>query len=164
MVVEEVIDRVERYETRLVEITGGEPLLQSETVELSDALSSLGHSVLVETNGSVALPEPRRFMAVMDWKCPSSGMSDAMLPENLQRLHESDELKFVVGDRGDFEYACRVLRDSGLDLGRTTVLFSPLHPVCPAAELADWVLDSGLRVRFQIQLHKVVWPRQDRGR
>jgi 7-carboxy-7-deazaguanine synthase len=159
-----VVADVEGYSTELVEITGGEPLLQPETIELSDCLVGLGHRVLVETNGSLPLPETRSFTAIMDWKCPSSGMTDAMLTKNLGRLDEGDELKFVVGHRDDFDYACRILQDFDIDLSRTTVLFSPLHPACPAAELAEWVLGSGLRVRFQLQLHKIVWPEDERGR
>lgn len=162
--IDSVVAEVESFSTRLVEITGGEPLLQSETVDLSNRLVALGHRVLVETNGSLPLPECRSFTAIMDWKSPSSGMADRMLEDNLDRLDDGDELKFVVGTRDDFDYACRIIRDFNVNLDNITVLFSPLHPGCPVAELAEWVLESGLRIRLQVQLHKVVWPENERGR
>jgi len=157
MTVEEVLQRVRRYGTRLVEITGGEPLLQDETPELVQTLLRAGHQVLVETNGSLdmgALPEGA--VRVVDIKCPGSGMSERMLWENFEHLRPADQVKFVITDRHDYDWAKDVVERYDL-AEQVTVLFSPAFERLRAEELANWIVHDNLPVRFQVQLHKVVW-------
>ena len=157
MTIPEVLERVEQYGTHLVEITGGEPLLQEETPRLAQALLAAGHQVLVETNGSLdagALPEG--VVRVVDIKCPGSGMSERMLWGNFQHLKPTDQVKFVITDRHDYDWAKEVAARYDLP-GQVTVLFSPAFERLRPEELANWVVHDNLPVRFQVQLHKVVW-------
>ncbi len=152
MTLKEVLRRVASYDTRLVEVTGGEPLLQEETPGLVRALLEAGHQVLVETNGSMDIgPLPEGAVRVLDIKCPGSGMSERMLWENLGKVKPTDEVKFVITDRRDYEWAKTVVLD------QVTVLFSPAFERLRPEELADWMVHDNLPVRFQVQLHKVVW-------
>jgi len=157
MAAEDVLERVARYRTHLVEITGGEPLLQEEAPGLAQALLDAGHQVLVETNGSLnaeALPEG--VVRVMDIKCPGSGMSERMRWENFRHLRATDEVKFVVTDRTDYDWAKDVAGKHHLS-GQVTVLFSPAFGLLRPEELADWMVHDNLPVRFQMQVHKVIW-------
>lgn len=162
--VAEVIDLVDGLGSGIVEITGGEPLLQlPEVLELASQLRTQGRTVLVETNGSIPLPpRPRPFHAILDVKCPGSGESERVCWENLNRLQPGDEVKFVVAGQEDFDWAVGVIRNYHLDR-KATVLFSPVFGQCPLADLAAWVANSGLDVRMQLQLHKVVWHPDTRG-
>ena len=148
----------------LVEVTGGEPLLQPDSLELLTALAPVAATVLVETNGSLLLPSFREFRAVLDVKCPGSGMAERMDWRNLDRLQPGDEVKFVVGDRVDFDYAVEVVRTHGL-LARPGValLLSPVAGRVAPREVAAWLLASGLPLRLQLQLHKLLWPDIIRG-
>ena len=160
-----VAERVKAFATELVTVTGGEPLLQAEVPVLIRDLVSGGHTVLVETNGSVPLPDLPGCSVVMDIKCPSSGHSDAFHPPNARRLKPGDQVKFVVADRADFDWALSCAKREGFFAeGRgLAVLMSPVAGECDPAELANWILASGLPFRLQLQLHKVVWPGADRG-
>lgn len=161
--VEEVVAEAERYGCTLVEITGGEPLLQPETPLLAEALIEKGYTVLVETNGSLDIRVlPSRAICIMDLKCPSSGMSDKMDFRNLDALDEKDELKFVIQDRSDYVWAKQTLLKFPLRPWR--VSFSPVFGVLPLEELASWLLEDRLEVRLQPQLHKCIWPDASRGR
>ena len=147
----------------LVEVTGGEPLLQRETPLLCERLVSTGHTVLVETNGSLdisVLREP--VVRILDVKCPGSGMHGFNRWENLELLRPGDEVKFVISDRRDFDWAVGVVDRWSL-VGRVSVLFSAAEPLLPARKLAEWILESGRPLRLQIQLHKVLWPERERG-
>ncbi len=142
-------------------ITGGEPLLQKNTPKLCMYFSSAGFDVIVETNGAKdisAVPPP--IARIMDIKCPSSGMSRYMNWYNLQSLRKGDEVKFVIADRNDYEYARELIEKHGLD-NKADVLISPLcgpgSEIEPAL-LAEWMLYDDLQVRFMMQLHKIVWP------
>jgi len=157
MDIDEVLQRVARYGTRLVEVTGGEPLLQEETPALARRLLEAGHQVLVETNGSLDIDLlPEGVVRVVDIKCPGSGMSERMLWENLQRLRPTDEVKFVITDRRDYDWAKEVVARYGLT-EQVTVLFSPAFERLRPEELANWMVRDNFPVRFQVQLHKVVW-------
>ncbi len=159
-----ILAQVAEFGPGLVEVTGGEPLLQAAgTVSLCTALRRLGRLVLVETNGSLPLPpRPRPFHAILDVKCPSSGASAQVCWDNLRFLQAGDEMKFVVGDQADFAWGLEIVRRFELDR-QAAVLFSPVFGKLDPATLASWVTSCGLNVRMQLQLHKCVWPATARG-
>ena len=158
-----IVDMVLSHNVRLVEITGGEPLLQPETPLLAQALLEAGRVVLVETNGSLDISLlPERVVRIMDLKCPSSGECHRNRWENLALLMPYDEIKFVIGDRIDYEWARETLRRRLKDIP-SAVLFSPVHNELSAAELAQWILSDNLAVRMQAPLHKYIWPEKTRG-
>jgi 7-carboxy-7-deazaguanine synthase len=163
MSVGEVLAEVERYDCRLVEVTGGEPLLQAEATTLMGMLVARGYRVLLETGGSLAVEDvPAGVVRIVDIKCPGSGEVDSNRWENLTHLGPTDEIKFVIRDRADYEWAAAQMAER--ELTRTCpVLFSPVHDVLDPGQLASWVLQDGLDVRVQIQLHKVLWPGVLRG-
>ncbi len=163
MRVAEVLAEVESFGCPLVEITGGEPLLQPDAVPLMEELLRRGHRVLLETGGSLPIDGvPDGVMRIVDVKCPGSGEAGSNRWENLDVLREGDELKFVIADRGDYDWAAAEVRRRGL-ASRCPVLFSPVHGEMNPGELARWVLEDRLPVRVQIQLHKVLWPGVERG-
>jgi len=159
---ETIVARAAGYRCRLIEITGGEPLLQEETPALVAALLDRGLEVLVETNGSldISVLDPRA-VRIMDLKCPASGETGKMRWENLERLTTLDEVKFVVSGREDYLWAKRVVEER-LPAG-PAVLFSPAGARLAPAELAAWIIGDGLEVRFQLQLQKIIWPGTERG-
>lgn len=159
----EVLDRVAAFGCRRVEVTGGEPLLQAESGALLDALAREGYRVLLETNGSILLPESRPYRVIMDIKCPSSGEDASVEWLNLDRLQPDDELKFVMSDRADFDWAVRQIRRRGIDPSSRALLFAPVWQVLAPRDLAEWLLDSKLDARLQLQLHRVIWPDRERG-
>lgn len=163
MTVDEVVEEVKKYRCSLVEITGGEPLMQSEAVDLAARLLVEGYDVLIETNGSVSLEAlPEEAVKIVDVKCPSSGHAGSFLMDNLERITGEDEVKFVIADREDYEYAKRFAEEFVRD--RTeSILFAPVVPELPPKELADWILKDGIRVRLQVQIHKYIWNER-RGR
>jgi len=154
--IEEIMDKVRSLGGKLAEVTGGEPLVQEETSILVRRLLGEGFEVLVETNGTVSLEGiDRRAVVIMDAKCPSSGESHKTRWENIGLLKRKDEVKFVVGSREDYEWAKDVINGMGI-ASRCKVLMSPSHGVIQPGELADWIIDDGLDVRLQIQLHKYI--------
>lgn len=158
--VDDVVREVASFGVGLVEITGGEPLEQEGFFPLSEALLDRGYTVLVETGGHVALDRvDPRVVKVVDVKCPGSGMAGANRLENLLSLGPRDEVKFVVADRADFDFALDLVRRYDLDRGRT-VLLSPVFEGdrAPAASaVAEWVRDSGRALRLNLQIHKLLW-------
>jgi 7-carboxy-7-deazaguanine synthase len=162
--VEDVVTRVADYGCDLVEITGGEPLLQRDVYPLMQRLLEAGRTVMVETGGHLSIKEvPTHVIRVVDVKCPGSGESSKNHWDNLALLTLNDEVKFVIRDRADYEYARDVVARYGL-AGRTAaVLFSPVHDVLPAKDLAAWILDDRLAVRLQLQAHKFIWGADARG-
>ena len=164
MSVEAIVAEVARQRCSLVEITGGEPLLQPEVYELMQRLLAGGHEVLVETGGHRSTERvPSGVATILDVKCPASGEAGRMHWPNLDRLRPHDEVKFVIQDREDFDYACDVVRRHDLTAKAAAVLFSPVHGVLAADVLARWILDSGLPVRLQLQAHKYIWSPEARG-
>ena len=146
----------------LVEITGGEPLLQAETPELAARLLGLGLTVLVETNGSLDISVlPPQAIAIVDMKGPSSGESARMDLDNLSRLRGRDEVKFVIAHRDDYAFMLGLL--PRIDTGRNTVNASPLFGQLDPAELAAWMLADGLNLRLNLQQHKYIWDPARRG-
>jgi 7-carboxy-7-deazaguanine synthase len=162
--VDEVIGRVREYGCDVVEITGGEPLLQKEVYPLMQRLLDEGRTVMLETGGHLSVADvPERVIRVIDVKCPGSGEAARNHWPNLDALRATDELKFVIKDRGDYEYARDVVARHAL-IGRcAAVHFSPVHGVQDAKELAAWVLEDRLPVRVQLQLHKFIWDPSTRG-
>jgi 7-carboxy-7-deazaguanine synthase len=164
MPLEDVVAAVNAYDCRLVELTGGEPLLQPEAPALMGALLDAGHEVLLETGGHISTEKvPAGVVTILDVKCPGSGEAAKMHWPNLDRLAPADEVKFVIADRTDFDYACDVVIRHRLDERARAVLFSPAHGILPGADLAKWILDAGMPVRLQIQTHKYIWSPDARG-
>ena len=159
MSVAEVVERVRQFPCRLVEITGGEPLVQKrECVELVHQLCEEGYEVLIETSGSLDISVlDHRAVRILDIKCPGSGEVTRNRWENLAHLTPRDEIKFVVIDRSDFDYALQVIDRYQLDQRSPEVLFSPVWGRVELRDLASWIIDSGLRARMQLQLHKYIW-------
>jgi 7-carboxy-7-deazaguanine synthase len=163
MTLDAIIARVEEIGTSLVEITGGEPLIHRNAFALTERLLDRGYTVLVETSGAidVATLDPRAHR-IMDLKCPGSGEVERNLWSNLAHLTGRDEIKFVIAGRDDYEWARDVIRERGLDERVSAgtlraLLFSPVWESMDFRELAEWVLEDRLPVRYQIQLHKIVW-------
>jgi 7-carboxy-7-deazaguanine synthase len=147
----------------LVVVTGGEPLLQPPTRELLDGLVRAGHTVVLETNGTQDIDGlPPEVVRVVDVKCPGSGESDQNRWANLDLLEPNDEVKLVVSDRQDFDFAVDVVDRYRLE-DRCAVLLSPVAEHLAPATLAEWILDRGGGLRLQLQLHRILWPDQDRG-
>jgi len=158
-----VLERVASFGTRYVLVTGGEPLVQEGAHDLIGELCESGFEVAVETGGSLDLtPLDPRAMVVMDLKCPGSGMSDKNRFENIDRLKPADEVKFVVADLADYEWARETIARYRLP-DRCGVLLSPVHGVLHPRRLAEWILSDGLPVRLQLQIHKYIWPPDTRG-
>ncbi len=165
MEIPEIIDRVSRYNCRLVEITGGEPLLQEETPSLISGLLDLGFTALLETNGSMDISGlDGRCVRILDIKCPSSGEAEKNNFGNLSVLTHEDEIKFVVGDRADYEYAKGVMVEFAGVLGSLKPpLISPVMGKIDLKSLAAWILEDRLNARLQVQLHKIIWGPDLRG-
>lgn len=164
MSLDTVVRRVADFGCPRVTLTGGEPLLQASTPELAGALSDRGYIVTVETNGSLDIGVlDARCHRIMDIKCPSSGMQHHHRWANLDLLTPRDEVKFVVADRDDFQYALDILPRLANRPAAAQILFSPAHGILPPRQLADWLLETRTDARLQLQLHKILWPDQDRG-
>ena len=164
MDLDDVVAQVDAYRCPLVEITGGEPLLQRDVYPLMDRLLAAGRTVMVETGGHLSIgsvPEP--VVKILDVKCPGSGESHRVHWENLDRLAPHDEVKFVIKDRTDYEFARDVAARYRLVDRVRAVLFSPVHGVLEAKALAAWILEDALQVRLQLQVHKYIWGADVRG-
>ena len=163
MSVEEIRRKVGEYDCSLVEITGGEPLLQPEVNSLIGSLLDEGREVLVETSGSLPIEQlDPRAAVIMDVKCPGSGMTQSMRWENLDRLRPKDEVKFVIADQADYLFAKETCRAHHL-FERCPVLFAPAFGTLPPRSLAEWILQDSLPARLQIQIHKYIWDPSMRG-
>ncbi len=159
----EVLETLEALPCRLVTVTGGEPLAQPAAFPFITRLLDRGWEVVVETSGHIPLDRlDPRAVAVMDVKTPASGEASRMDWDNLASLKPKDEVKFVIADRPDYEWSRDVVRDRGM-AARCPVLFSPVHGALDPGQLGRWILDDGLGVRLQVQLHKYLWPGVERG-
>jgi 7-carboxy-7-deazaguanine synthase len=163
MSIEEVVAAVDRFRCPLVEVTGGEPLLQAGVYSLMRRLLDAGLEVLLETGGhrDISAVDPR-VTRIMDLKAPGSGEAEKNLWRNLDHLTARDEVKVVIADRRDYVWARDVVRSRGLT-AKLAVLFSPVHGELPLSDLAAWILEDRLPVRLQTQLHKLVWGAEARG-
>lgn len=163
MEISEILRKVGLYGCGLVEVTGGEPLAQSNAVLLLSALCEEGYEVLLETGGSLDISMvDSRVKRIVDFKCPGSGMEIRNLWSNVEQLKDGDEVKFVVGSRADFDWSVEKIEQFGL-LARCPVLISPVFGSLAPVTLAQWILEAGLRVRMQLQLHKYIWEPETRG-
>jgi 7-carboxy-7-deazaguanine synthase len=161
---EDVLREVEGYECPLVEVTGGEPLLQEAVYPLMESLVEMGKTVLLETGGHRSTSRvPVDVVTILDVKCPGSGESHRNCWENLAKLRAHDEVKFVVKDRADYEYARNVIEERALPGRVAAIHFSPVHGVLDPKSLSEWVLADRLPVRVQLQLHKYIWSPDTRG-
>lgn len=164
MSVDEVLDAVRSYGCDLVEVTGGEPLLQKDVYPLMEGLLADGRTVLLETGGHRdAADVPEGVRRIIDVKCPASGEASKMHWPNLDVLRPSDEVKFVVQDRADYEYAREVTSAHRLAARCAAVLFSPVHGVLDPKVLAEWMLADRVPGRLQLQAHKYIWDPTTRG-
>jgi 7-carboxy-7-deazaguanine synthase len=162
MSIDEIVGKIKSYGTKLVEVTGGEPLAQAESLDLIKRLCDEGFELLIETSGSIDIaPVDRRATIILDIKCPGSGEAEKNRWENLQHLKPKDEIKFVIADRADYDWARRVIEERNLK--RWTVLLSPVWGEMDLRSLAEWMLADGLPARLQTQLHKHIWGPEARG-
>lgn len=164
MSVDDVLAQVRSYGCEVVEVTGGEPLLQQDVYPLMERLLAEGHTVLLETGGHRSVSAvPPGVHRIIDVKCPGSGEAEKTCWANLEELRPNDEVKFVIRDRGDYEYARRVVAEQALHNKCAAVLFSPVHGVMNNRDLAEWILQDRLPVRLQLQAHKYIWDPSTRG-
>lgn len=162
---EAILAKVDSYGVKMVEITGGEPLEQEGVYPLMEALLQKGYKVLLETSGAVDLGKvPKEVVKIMDVKCPGSGEEKRNHWENFQKLVPGqDEIKFVIKDRADYDYAKKVMNHAQL-AAKFTLLFSAAHEDLKPADLAEWITADRLPVRMQLQMHKYIWPEDAKGR
>ena len=159
----QIIDKVKSYDIKLVEITGGEPLLQKEVFPLMESLLKNEFKVMLETSGSLAINNvPAKVIKIIDLKCPGSGEENKNLWENLNHLTPTDEIKFVIADKADYEWSKKVLQDYELDK-KVSVLFSPVFEKLKLKDLTEWILEDNLPVRLHTQLHKYIWDQKTIG-
>ncbi len=161
--IDEILEEVSTYRCRLVEVTGGEPLIQRETTQLLERLLEEGYEVLLETSGAWPVEDvPDGVRIIMDLKTPGSGMVASNRWQNLQHLDSDDEIKFVLCDRADYEWARGVIGEHDLTVHHS-VLLSPSYDELDPRLLSEWVLADGLPVRVQLQIHKFIWSPSARG-
>jgi 7-carboxy-7-deazaguanine synthase len=164
MSLDEVMARVDAYQCSLVEITGGEPLLQRDVYPLMERLLESGRTVMLETGGHISIGNvPAPVIKIVDVKCPGSNESQRNHWANLELLAPHDEVKFVINDRSDYEFARDIVNRHNLTDRVAAVLFSPVHGVLDAKALAAWILEDKLEVRLQLQTHKFIWGPDARG-
>ena len=163
--IEDVVKQVSDFGCRLVEGTGGEPLAQREAFDLIGRLGDDGYEVLVETGGYVSIEDlDQRAKVILDVKCPASGEAERNHWPNLGRLRpDLDEVKFVIADRADWDFARRVVGEYDLENLARSILISPAWEQIDLQELANWIAESGLNVRMQLQMHKYIWGPDARG-
>ncbi len=161
--IEEVIEEVKKYNCKLVEVTGGEPLVQKEAIHLMKKLCDDGYEVLLETGGSLPIDSvDKRVRVILDLKCPSSNMKGKNLYENLDHLKQIDEVKFVIGTREDYEWAKEIINKYKI-IEKCEILFSVVFDKLEPLTLTNWILEDKLNVRFQLQMHKFIWKPEERG-
>lgn len=163
MMIDEIISEVDSHSCKLVEITGGEPLVQNNVHLMIKQLCNRGYNVMIETSGSLSIEEiDKRVKVIMDLKTPSSGMNSRNLYENIEYLKTKDEVKFVIGSREDYDWSKEKIREYNLTK-RVQVLFSPIFEKIEPLEIVNWILEDKLDVRFQLQIHKFIWQPETRS-
>lgn len=159
-----VLARIRSFDCKLIELTGGEPLEQEGVYLLIDRLLKLDFDVMIETGGHVDISRvDTKVKRIVDLKTPSSGMSKRNRYENMAMLTARDEVKFVIGDRTDYDWACEMITTHRIHERVPTILLSPVSDVQSLEELSGWILADSLPVRLQVQLHKLIWPSIERG-
>lgn len=161
--IDEIITEIKKYNCNLVEITGGEPLFQKESIELMKGLCNLGYEIMLETGGSLSIADvDERVKIIMDLKTPSSKMMKKNLYENIKFLKPTDEIKFVIGSREDYDWTKQKIEEYGLS-NKFVLLLSCVFGKIEPLTLVNWVLQDKLNIRFQLQLHKFIWEPTTRG-
>jgi 7-carboxy-7-deazaguanine synthase len=161
--IDEIINKVDSFGCKLVEVTGGEPLVQEESLNLLRELCEQGYEVLLETGGSLPIKDvDRRVKIIMDLKCPTSGMLKKNNYDNISYLKPKDEIKFVIGDRIDYDWSKKIISEYNLTQ-KCTVLFSVVFDNLKPVILVNWILEDKLNVRFQLQMHKFIWHPATKG-
>ncbi|MBX7257762.1 MAG: radical SAM protein [Candidatus Hydrogenedentes bacterium] len=164
MTLDQIVAQCDALDCALIEITGGEPLLQKGCGALAQLLLDNGYTVLCETSGSLPIDRmPDQVIKIMDLKCPDSGEAEKNDWTNVARLSSRDEVKFVIASRNDYEWSRDVVRAHDLPSRCKQVLFSPVFGSVDPKDIVEWILEDRLDVRFQLQLHKFIWPPQQRG-
>ena len=163
MSIDEILDKIKNYSCKLVEVTGGEPLFQKGCIDLLQKLVDLDYQVLLETSGSLTIKDvPKEVINIIDFKCPSSNMKKKNLWENINYLKLDDEVKFVIGNREDYDWAKNKIKKYNLT-NTCKILMSPSYKEIEPQMITKWILKDNLDIRFQIQLHKEIWPEEERG-
>lgn len=163
MSISQIIDEVKKYNCKLVEITGGEPLFQNESIDLMKQLCDEGFDVMLETSGSLSIKDiDARVKIIMDLKCPSSKMMKKNLYENVEFLKPTDEIKFVIGNREDYDWSKKIISDYRLN-EKCEILFSVVFEQLKPVTLVEWILEDNLNVRYQLQMHKYIWDPKQKG-
>ena len=157
MKIGEILTEIKKYNCKLVEVTGGEPLLQKESFKLMESFISCGYKVMLETGGSLSVKQvPKEVVKIIDFKCPFSEMNKKNLWSILDDMEDHDEIKFVIGNREDYEWAKNKIKKYNLT-EKWIVLFSCVFNELSYGKLAKWILDDALNVKFQVQMHKHIW-------
>jgi 7-carboxy-7-deazaguanine synthase len=161
--IDSIIEQIKKYNCNLVELTGGEPLFQSESIELMNRLCDDGFEVMLETGGSLPIKDVnQQVMIILDLKCPSSNMMKKNLYENLQYIKPTDEIKFVMGTREDYEWSKEIIKKYNLE-GKCGLLASVVFGSLEPLKVVEWILEDNLKIRFQLQMHKFIWEPNTKG-
>ena len=163
MTIKQIVKKTNSYKCNLVEITGGEPLLQKNCIKLIDELEKNNKKVLVETSGSLPIKNiSKKTHIILDLKCPSSNMESKNLWENLDYIKKTDEIKFVIGNKTDYDWVKKTIKKNNLEK-KCLLLISPVHDKIDKEKIINWILKDNLKIRFQIQLHKEIWDKDKKG-
>ena len=163
MTLKQIIDTIVPMKTKLVEITGGEPMLQENVIPLMSKLINMNYTVLLETSGAISLKNvPKEVKKIVDFKCPSSGMENKNLWTILDELNKEDEIKFVIGNKIDYQWTKKIVEKYQLNK-KWTVLLSPVFEKLSLEKLSKWILTDNFNVRLQLQMHKYIWDPEKRG-
>ena len=163
MKIDEILKEIKKYSCNLVEVTGGEPLLQKNCINLLNELIKNKYDVLLETSGSLSISDvPNKVINIIDFKCPSSKMDNKNMWDNINYLKKNDEIKFVIGNRIDYEWTKQKIEEFKLNK-ICDILISPVYGEIEPKEIVKWILEDNLKVRFQIQMHKEIWPADKKG-
>ncbi len=163
MKIHDILKEIKKYSCNLVEVTGGEPLLQKNCINLLNELIKNNYDVLLETSGSLSISDvPDKVINIIDFKCPSSKMDSKNMWDNINYLKKNDEIKFVIGDRIDYEWTKKKIEEYKLNQ-ICDILISPVYGEIEPKEIVKWILEDNLKVRFQIQMHKEIWPADKKG-
>ena len=163
MEITDIMSEIKRWDCNLVEVTGGEPLFQDECIDLLNELVNSNYEVMLETGGSLSISDvPKKVIKIVDFKCPSSGMVKKNLWSIVDDLQAHDEVKFVIGNREDFDWAKDRITEYSLDK-ICTLLFSPTFGEIDPQQIVEWILAENLPVRMQLQMHKMIWSPEEKG-
>ena len=163
MLINQILKHIDKYPANLVMVTGGEPLLQKDCISLMDELLKNKYSVMLETSGSLPLNKvPKKVVKIVDFKCPTSNMKHKNNWNIITDIDKKDEIKFVIGNREDYNWSKDMIKEYDLDK-ICPILFSPVYDKINIEKLSKWILDDGLNVRLQMQLHKYIWGADKKG-